>query len=49
LILYTSLGSPQPPPKHVSYSEFLTAIQEGKVESVRVTSSELAQLPHLLG
>jgi ATP-dependent Zn protease len=40
-ILYTSVASQQPVPQHVSYSEFLTAIQDGKVESVRVTSSEL--------
>jgi cell division protease FtsH len=40
-ILYTSVASQEPAAKPVSYSEFLTAIQDGKVESVRVTSSKL--------
>ena len=41
LILYASFANRVPPTKFVSYSEFLTAIQDGKVESVRVTNSEL--------
>ena len=41
LILYASLGNQPPAAKRVSYSEFLTAIQDGKVDTVRITNSEL--------
>ena len=42
LIMYVSAGQRQPPPKTVAYSEFLTAIREGKLDSVRmITDSQL--------
>ena len=41
LIMYVSAGQRQPPPKPVAYSEFLTAIREGKLDSVRITDSQL--------
>jgi ATP-dependent Zn protease len=41
LIFYASIGTRGPVSKHVSYSDFSTAIQDGQVEAVRVTTSEL--------
>ena len=41
LILYGSFVSQAPTTKHVSYSDFLAAIEAGQVEAVRVTGSEL--------
>jgi cell division protease FtsH len=41
LIFYASLGKGIPATKSVSYSEFLAALQDGQVETVRVTNSEL--------
>ena len=42
VILYASFGNiPTSATKHVSYSEFLAAVQEDKVGTVRVTNSEL--------
>jgi ATP-dependent Zn protease len=42
VILYASLGNiPTSASKHVSYSEFLAAVEEEKVGTVRVTNSEL--------
>ena len=41
LILYASSGNLPSTAKQVSYSDFLAAIQEGKIETVRVTNSEL--------
>jgi FtsH-like protein len=40
-ILYANLGNIPSAAKHVSYSEFLAAIQDDKVETVRVTNTEL--------
>jgi len=40
-ILYGSFGNIPSAAKHVAYSEFLAAIQERKVETVRVTNTEL--------
>ena len=40
-ILYVSLANRAPVTKPVSYSDFVAAIQDGKVEVVRVTNSEL--------
>lgn len=39
LMLFTSFGNLRSSAKEVSYSDFLAAIQDGKVESVRVTNS----------
>ena len=39
--LYVSFGSRVPATKQVSYSEFLTAVQNGQLETVRVTNTEL--------
>ena len=44
LIFYMSLGNQALATKHVTYSEFLTAIEDGTVEAVRVTSGELVGL-----
>jgi cell division protease FtsH len=41
LIIFSSLTNRTPANKHVTYSEFLTEIQNGSVETVRVTNSEL--------
>jgi len=41
IILYVSFGNIPSANKHVSYSEFLAAIQDGKLEAVRVTNTEL--------
>ena len=41
LIIFSGLTNRTPANKHVSYSEFLTEIQNGNVEAVRVTNSEL--------
>ena len=41
MIFYAGLANRAPVTKHVSYSDFLAAIQDGKVETVRVTNSEL--------
>jgi cell division protease FtsH len=41
LILYAGVGRRAADSQAVSYSEFLTAIESGKVETVRVSSSEL--------
>jgi cell division protease FtsH len=40
LIMYASAGQRQPSPKTVAYSEFLTAIREGTLDSVRITDSQ---------
>jgi cell division protease FtsH len=40
LIVYASVGQRPPSPKTVAYSEFLTAVREDKLESVRVTDSQ---------
>jgi cell division protease FtsH len=41
LIVYLGVASQTSQVEHVSYSEFLTAIEEGKLESVRFTSTQL--------
>jgi len=41
LFFYVSFGSRVPATKQVSYSEFLTAVQNGQLETVRVTNTEL--------
>jgi cell division protease FtsH len=41
LIFYVSFGSGSGVTEQVSYSDFLSAIQDGKVEAVRVTGTEL--------
>jgi cell division protease FtsH len=41
LIVFNGLNNQIPASKHVTYSEFLTEIQNGHVETVRVTNSEL--------
>ena len=41
LIFYVSAYNRVPAAKHVSYSEFLTAVQDGQIDTVRVTNSEL--------
>ena len=42
VILYASFGNvPTSATKHISYSEFLAAVEEDKVGTVRVTNSEL--------
>src|SRR4030095_11909905 len=41
LLFYSSLGKGMPATKSVSYSEFLAALQDDQVETVRVTHSEL--------
>jgi cell division protease FtsH len=41
LIFYVSVGSRTPPPKQLSYSEFVNQVLNGKADSVRVTSTDL--------
>jgi cell division protease FtsH len=41
LLFYLNFGSRVPATKQVSYSEFLTAVQNGQLETVRVTNTEL--------
>jgi cell division protease FtsH len=41
LIFYLSVGSRTPPPKQLSYSEFVNQVLNGKADSVRVTSTDL--------
>ena len=41
VVFYTGLNTSITTTKHVSYSEFLTAVGEGKLETVRVTNSDL--------
>jgi len=41
LIFYASFGNRVPPPKQLTYSEFLTQVLNGKVDAVKVTNSEL--------
>jgi len=41
LIFYAGLGNQSPATQHVTYSEFLNEIRNGKVEVVRVTNTEL--------
>ena len=40
LVFYTSFNNDSVATKHVSYSDFLAAVQDGKLESVRVTNSD---------
>src|SRR5262249_58197920 len=40
-ILYTSFATQGSATKHVSYSEFMTAVQDGQVETVRIANTEL--------
>src|SRR5690349_10683541 len=41
LILYASIANRPTPPKQLPYSEFVTQVLNGKVDAVRVTSTEL--------
>jgi hypothetical protein len=41
LIFFASFGNRVPPPKQLAYSEFLTQVLNGKVDTVRVTNSQL--------
>jgi cell division protease FtsH len=41
LIFYASFGNRPSPPKQLPYSEFVTQVLNGKVDAVRVTSTEL--------
>jgi cell division protease FtsH len=41
LIFYASFGNRPSPPKQLSYSEFVTQVLNGKVDAVKVTSTEL--------
>src|SRR5579862_7166707 len=40
-VFYSGFSNDSATTKHVSYSEFLTAVQDNKLESVRVTNSDL--------
>jgi cell division protease FtsH len=40
MVVYVGVATRSPVLKHVSYSDFLAAIQDGKVEAIRVTNSE---------
>jgi cell division protease FtsH len=41
LIVYASMGNLTPAPKRLTYSEFLTEVTAGRLETVRITDSEL--------
>ena len=41
LVLYVSMGNRVPPPKQLSYSDFVTQALNGKIDAVRVTNTDL--------
>jgi cell division protease FtsH len=41
LILYTSVRSTAPAPKKLSYSEFVSQVESGRVDTVTITNSEM--------
>jgi len=41
LILYISVGNHVPPPRQLSYSEFVNEVLNGKADAVRVTNTDL--------
>jgi cell division protease FtsH len=41
LIIYASLASRETPARHLSYSEFVDQVLDGKLDAVKVTNSEL--------